>query len=81
MNTEETVKVLSTLTTRTEAGRHFTSLLSSTTISTLEGEGLITVNRPVHSTGIPYSEEHWSVEVTPEGVCLVEAYPEYVTNN
>lgn len=81
MTTEETVKVLSTLTTRDEAGRHFTSRLSRTTISILEAEGLCTVSRPVHSTGIPYSEEHWSVEVTAAGVELVEAYPEYTASN
>lgn len=81
MNTENTVAILSTLTTRDDAGRHFTSLLGRDTISALEAEGLVTVVRPVHSTGIPYSEEHWSVEVTPEGVELVEAYPEYVGSN
>lgn len=80
MNTEETVKIIATLTTRDDAGRHFTSLLGRDTISALEAEGLITVSRPVHSTGIPYSEEYWSVEVTPEGACLVEAYPEYWPN-
>lgn len=48
MNTAETVKTLSTLTTRDEAGRHFTELLSRTTISILEAEGLVTVVRPVH---------------------------------
>ena len=44
----------------------------------LEAAGLITVSRPIHeATGIPYGEEHYSVEVTAEGVELVEANPEY----
>lgn len=78
MTTETQVRILSTLTTRDSSGRHFTSRVSSADIAELEAAGLITVSRPIHeATGIPYCEEHYSVEVTAEGVELVEANPEY----
>lgn len=78
MTTETKVRILSTLTTRDSSGRHFTGRVSSDEIAALEAECLIVVTRPIHeATGIPYSEEHYSVEVTDEGVELVEAYPEY----
>ena len=77
MTTEEKVRILSTLTTRDEAGRHFTSRVSSEDIKSLEVEGLIEVSRPIHEpTGIPYSEEHYSVSITEDGVELVDANPE-----
>lgn len=78
MTTENKVRILSTLTTRDSAGRHFTSRVSSDDIAALEAEELIVVTRPTHeATGLPYSEEYYSVEVTEAGVELVEAYPEY----
>ena len=78
MTTENKVRILSTITTRDEAGRHFTSRVNSAALAALESEGLITINRPIHeATGISYSEEHYSIEVTPEGVELVAANPEY----
>jgi hypothetical protein len=77
MTTENKVRILSTLTTRDSAGRHFTTRVNSADIASLEAAGLIVVTRPVHATGIPYSEDCHSVEVTAEGVELVEAYPEY----
>lgn len=78
MTTETKVRILSTLTTRDSAGTHFTVRVSSDDLAALEAEELITINRPIHeATGIPYSEEYYSVEVTEEGVALVEAYPEY----
>ncbi len=78
MTTENKVRILSTLTTRDEAGRHFTSRVNFADLAALESEGLITINRPIHeATGIPYGEEYYSVEVTTEGVELVEANPEY----
>lgn len=76
MNTSAKVAILSVLVTRDSSGRHFTSKFSRADLDTLEAEGLITINRPVHSTGIPYDESHWSVEVTEDGVALVEANPE-----
>ena len=76
MSTSDKVAILSTLCTRDSAGRHFTAKFSGDDLGTLEAEGLIKVTRPVHQTGIPYGAEYWSVEVTAEGVELVEAYPE-----
>jgi hypothetical protein len=63
---------LATLTTRNEAGRHFTEF--SGYWSELEAEGLIEINRPVHdATGIAYSQEHWTLAPTDEGIAEVEA--------
>ena len=78
MTTEIKVKILSTLTTRDSAGTHFTSRVSLGNLTKLENEELIAINRPIHeATGMPYSEEYYSVQVTEDGVSLVEAYPEY----
>lgn len=78
MTTENKVRILSKLTTRDEAGKHYTERYNDDDIAALEEEGLIEVNRPIHqATGIPYSAEYSTVEVTEEGVALVEAYPEY----
>lgn len=78
MTTEQQVRILSIITTRNEAGRHFTSIHSYADLLALESEGLITIDRPVHeATGIPYDQQYWSVEATPDGVATVESYPEY----
>ena len=72
---EDAIRELCVLTTRDEAGRHFTAW--SEYYQTLEDAGLITIDRPVHAaTGIGYSQEHWSVEATEEGRDVVEAHPE-----
>jgi hypothetical protein len=76
MKTSDKVRILSQLTTRDHAGVHFASKFAYSELAALEADGLIAINRPVHPTGIPYSGERWSVEVTPEGVELVEANPE-----
>ena len=77
MSTSDKVAMLSTLCTRDSAGQHFTSKFSRDDLGTLEAEELIVVNRPIHeATGLPYSEEYYTVEVTEAGVELVEAYPE-----
>ncbi len=52
--------------TRDEAGVHFTEWMDYHQY--LESVGLIQIRRPVHeATGIPYSQEHWTLEVTPLG--------------
>jgi hypothetical protein len=71
---ERKAYLLATLTTRDSSGRHFTQWLSDSDIAEFEADGLITVTRPEHSTGIPYDSSHWSVEVTPDGVDYYEAY-------
>jgi len=66
---------LCTITTRDEAGRHFTEFSSHW--KELEEAGLIEIGRPVHeATGISYSQEYWSVQVTEDGLAVVEANPE-----
>lgn len=77
MTTEEIVNALATMTNRDEAGRHFTTRYADDVIAELEREELIEITRPVHSTGIPYGQEHWGLEVTEKGIDLVNAYPEY----
>jgi hypothetical protein len=78
MTTQEQVASLSTMTGRDEAGRHFTARYPDDVLSELEAEGLILISRPVHPrTGLTYSEENWTVEVTEKGVDLVRSYPEY----
>jgi hypothetical protein len=78
MTTEQKVNILAVITTTNEAGKHFTEVYDGDDIAELEEEGLIEINRPVHSsTGISYSQEHWTVAVTQDGIDLVEANPEY----
>lgn len=69
--TDEELEELGRLTTHNEAGRHF--LRVSRHWERLEALGLIRVDRPIHeATGIPYSCEYWSLEVTPTGIDAVE---------
>lgn len=78
LSTERRVYLLSTMTNRDEAGRHFTERYAGDVLDDLESAGLIEITRPVHQpTGVGYSHEYWSLEVTPAGVALVDAYPEY----
>jgi hypothetical protein len=73
--TDDQIRELCILTTRDEAGRHFT--VWSEHYASLEAAGLVEINRPVHAaTGIPYGQEHWTLEVTDEGRKLVDANPE-----
>ena len=77
MKNEQKVGLLAQITTRNEAGKHFMHLYPYDVLQELEREGLLVITRPVHeATGLRYSEEYWSVEVTEEGRALVDAYPE-----
>jgi len=52
--------------TRNEAGIHFTEWMDYHQY--LESVGLIRIHRPIHeATSIPYSQEHWTLEITPLG--------------
>jgi len=68
----EMLRAIGTIVTRDEAGRHFTEAFAADVLTRLEEDGLITISRPVHGTGIPYSCEYWTVEVTPAGQALVD---------
>jgi hypothetical protein len=58
---------LGQLSTRDDAGRHFTETHNAAWLARLEQIGLITIDRPVHAaTGIAYDQQYWSVEVAPE---------------
>lgn len=53
--------------TRNDSGQHFTQFMRYWDY--LEYVGLIAIDRPVHQpTGIPYSFEYWSLEVTQLGL-------------
>jgi hypothetical protein len=78
MTTQRKVAILAVITTTSESGRHFTEVYAADDLHELEQEGLLEVNRPVHkSTGLSYAQEYWSAQVTPAGIELVEAHPEY----
>lgn len=77
LTTEEAVRILSTLTTRDSAGRHYTSLHPSAHLDDLEQAGYIEVYRPAPFKGIPFPEYYWQVDVTDRGRDLVDTYPEY----
>ena len=49
-----------------EDGSQFTEFMNH--YDYLESVGLIAIHRPIHdATGIPYSQEYWTLEVTPLG--------------
>ena len=78
MTTQEQVEILAVICTRDEDGRHFTERYLAEAIDELEQAGLLTVHKPVHeATGITYSQEHYSVQVTEAGQELLDAHPEY----
>lgn len=78
MTTQEQVAILAVITTKDGAGRHFTERFASGDLEELEREGLLAIHRPIHeATGLPYSQEHYSVTVTEAGSDLVMQWPEY----
>lgn len=65
--TDDDKRTLGSLATKDDAGRHFTQTHSDEWLDRMEAAGYITISRPVHSaTGLPYSQEHWTVEVASE---------------
>lgn len=71
--TDQQLRILGTITTRDGAGRHFTEVFNGNDLEQLEDAGLIEITRPVHPTGIPYSAEYSTVEVTEAGQYEVDA--------
>lgn len=64
---EDDRRQLGALTTRNDAGRHFTALYSGEWLSRMEALGYAEISRPIHrATGIPYDSQYWSVEVAAE---------------
>ena len=73
MKRSEKVRIISKITTRDAAGRHFAEIYSAADLEELEDAGLIEINRPIHeATGIQYGQEEWSVKVTDAGEEMVE---------
>lgn len=72
---DDMIRELCIITTRDQAGRHFTEWAEH--YEALEAAGWIRIDRPVHTaTGIPYGMDSWSIEVTAEGQEVVDANPE-----
>ena len=65
---DDDATLLRTLCTNCEGGRHFTEVFPDDWLDRMEEDGLILIDRPIHEpTGIPWSQEYWSVEI-PENV-------------
>lgn len=63
---DEDRRKLGSMSTRDDAGRHFTEVYDSEWLDRMESAGLIVIHRPIHRpTGIPYGSEEWSVTVAP----------------
>ncbi len=74
MTVDQKVKILSVITTRNEAGKHFLEVYNYNELKELEEEGFLEINEQIHSgTGLKYSEEYNTVTVTDKGIELVEA--------
>lgn len=75
--TDLQIEILCVITTRDAAGVHFTSKFNDDDLAALETAGLIEISRPVHQpSGVAFGCDQWTVEVTAEGLALVEANPE-----
>ena len=62
--TREDKIALGQLTTRDDAGRHYSEWIDADWLAQMEDAGLVRINRPVHeATGIPYSQEYHTLEV------------------
>jgi hypothetical protein len=73
--TEDQIIELGHISTSNDAGRHFTTC--SRYFSVLEERGAIVIHRPVHvATGMEYSSDYWSLEVTEAGRAEVEHHME-----
>lgn len=65
--TGEDKRLLGALTTRNESGEHFMLAFDGAWLQRMELLCYITINRPRHeATGLLYSQEQWTVEVSPE---------------
>ena len=74
---KEALNELLNITTHTEGGRHFTEAFRRW--MDLEQAGLIRVHRPVHElTGIRYSSEYWTVELTEQGTAIAKELNELI---
>lgn len=86
---KQDAKLLGMITTRDEAGTHFTYLYGDKFLNRMEKAGFIKITRPIHEpTGIAYGQEEWTVEVTPAGIEMGEgmhwgadAEDEYICGN
>jgi hypothetical protein len=70
--TAENIEWLGTICTRSEDGRHFVEIYPDDWLHRMECAGLIIVDRPVHHTGIPWSHEDWTVQVSDRGQEIVD---------
>jgi len=74
---KEALDQLLTIASFTEGGRHFTEAYRRW--MDLEDAGLIKVHRPVHEhTGIRFSHEYWTLELTEQGKAIVNELNELI---
>jgi hypothetical protein len=75
--TDDMIRILCTIATRDDSGKHFTKKFSADDLMDLEDAGLIDVSRPIHEpSGIMFDRDQWTCEVTDGGLELVAAHPE-----
>jgi hypothetical protein len=73
-----TSAILARIATRNEAGTHFTQVFSADELAPLEDQGLIEITRQIHAaSGIKYSQEDWTVDLTVAGLEYLDANPTY----
>ena len=77
MDMRKKVEILSRITTRDEAGVHYTQRYSRNSLDELEDLGLIKQTKPRHDNGMWYSEECWFVDLTEDGKDLVDCNVAY----
>lgn len=74
--TDAMIAELCEMTTRDEAGVHFTE--NREYYTDLERLGLIQINRPIHEqTGMDYDISYWTISFTPEALEVIDAHPEF----
>lgn len=71
--TQKDARLLGKLTTRDEAGTHFTQLYPDEFLDRMEKAGYIEIIKPVHDCGIAYGQDEWGVRVTEAGIEAGEA--------
>ena len=75
--TDDMIRALCVITTRNDAGRHFTEVYDADLLVDLETLELIEVSRPIHEpSGVMYDRNEWSVQITDAGQDLVDTHPE-----
>jgi hypothetical protein len=74
-------RMLGTVATYDDAGRHFTERYPADWLQRMEDLGYITIFRPIHGlTGIPYGPEYWRVQAAPVVAEWFDSYGNLITD-